>query len=103
MNEDYLWDRSGAPDPEIARLEELLAPLAHDRREVRLHADQFVRRKPDTTRTSRWFGGALLAASILVMVGGVSLAFLTRPAGPSFDVAGLDGVTRLPVGGWLET
>ena len=28
MSDDYLWDRSGAPDPEIARLEELLAPLA---------------------------------------------------------------------------
>ena len=33
MNEqderDYLWDRSG-DDPEVARLEQLLAPLAHD-------------------------------------------------------------------------
>lgn len=26
---DYLWDRSGEPDPDAARLEELLAPLAH--------------------------------------------------------------------------
>lgn len=26
---DYLWDRSGAPDPDVARLESLLAPLAH--------------------------------------------------------------------------
>ena len=26
MNEDYLWDRSGPPDPEIARLERTLAP-----------------------------------------------------------------------------
>ena len=28
MNEDYLWDKSGEPDSEIARLENLLAPLA---------------------------------------------------------------------------
>jgi hypothetical protein len=28
--EDYLWDRSGEPDPEVAALEKLLAPLAHD-------------------------------------------------------------------------
>ena len=111
MNEDYLWDRSGAPDPEIARLEELLAPLAQQTpgaRDfspalVRLPAPSGVEGKPDTTTTSRWFGAALLAASILVMVGGVSLAFLTRPAGPSFEVDGLDGVTRLPVGGWVET
>ncbi|MBS1119532.1 MAG: hypothetical protein H6Q90_1760 [Deltaproteobacteria bacterium] len=27
---DYLWDRSGPPDPEIARLETLLSPLRHD-------------------------------------------------------------------------
>ena len=110
MNEDYLWDRSGAPDPEIARLEELLAPLAHDVRGVPLpfdsargrQADQ-VRLKPDTTGRGRWFGVALLAASLVVMVGGVSLALLFRPAGPFFEVAGLDGVTSLPVGGWLET
>ena len=29
--DDYLWDRSGRDDPEVARLEELLSPLAHDR------------------------------------------------------------------------
>ncbi len=29
--DDYLWDRSGPADPEVARLEQLLAPLAHDR------------------------------------------------------------------------
>ena len=27
MSDDYLWDRSGPPDPEVARLEELLRPL----------------------------------------------------------------------------
>lgn len=29
MNDRYLWDRSGPPDPEVERLERLLAPLAH--------------------------------------------------------------------------
>ena len=27
MNDDYLWDRSGPPDPDIAALERILAPL----------------------------------------------------------------------------
>src|SRR5882672_1119726 len=27
MNEPYLWDRSGTPDPEISQLEEMLASL----------------------------------------------------------------------------
>src|SRR5262245_9083264 len=34
MNEfqnDYLWDRSGSPDSEVRRLEELLRPLGQDR------------------------------------------------------------------------
>ena len=29
MSEDYLWDRSGTPDPDIARLESLLGRYAH--------------------------------------------------------------------------
>lgn len=29
MSDDYLWDRSGPPDPEIERLERALAPLRH--------------------------------------------------------------------------
>jgi hypothetical protein len=32
MNEDYLWDRSGPPDPEIERLEKTLAPLRYRHR-----------------------------------------------------------------------
>lgn len=31
MKEDYLWDRSGDPDPEIERLEKLLRGLRYDR------------------------------------------------------------------------
>jgi hypothetical protein len=32
MNDDYLWDRSGPPDPEIERLERTLAPLRYRHR-----------------------------------------------------------------------
>ena len=31
MNEDYLWDKSGEPDPEIQRLETLLSALKWDK------------------------------------------------------------------------
>ena len=27
---DYLWDKAGEPDPEVVRLEQLLAPFGHD-------------------------------------------------------------------------
>jgi hypothetical protein len=29
MNDDYLWDKSGEPDPEIQELEEILKPLRY--------------------------------------------------------------------------
>jgi hypothetical protein len=32
QNGDYLWDKTGEPDPEVQRLESLLAPFAHDDR-----------------------------------------------------------------------
>jgi len=30
MSDDYLWDRSGVPDPDAEELDDLLGPLAHD-------------------------------------------------------------------------
>ena len=58
MNDDYLWDRSGPPDLEVARLEQRLAPLRYRHRKPRpLHG--------------RWaMAGALLAAAagLLLMV-----------------------------------
>lgn len=38
QDDDYLWDKSGVPDPEVQRLETLLAPLAHDGRVLRVDA-----------------------------------------------------------------
>ena len=35
MKDDYLWDRSGVPDPEVERLERVLAPLRYRHREPR--------------------------------------------------------------------
>ena len=36
MNEDYLWDKSGAPDPEIQELEEILGTLRYQPKPLRL-------------------------------------------------------------------
>ena len=48
MNDDYLWDRSGPPDPDVARLEQALAPLRYRHR-----AD--LLRRP---RTHSWWAAA---------------------------------------------
>jgi hypothetical protein len=59
MNDDYLWDRSGPPDLEVARLEQRLAPL------------RYRHRLPQRPSRVRWvMAGALLAAAagLLLMV-----------------------------------
>lgn len=48
--DDYLWDGSGAPDPEVQRLEALLRPLRHQDRRPR--------------RWTPWLAGAGIAAAL---------------------------------------
>jgi len=55
MNDNYLWDRSGPPDPEIERLEELLAPLRHRARPAAVAA-----------RPRPWRAMAAVAAVVLI-------------------------------------
>lgn len=39
MKDDYLWDRSGEPDPEIQQLEEILGELRYQPRPIEVPAD----------------------------------------------------------------
>jgi len=36
MNDDYLWDRSGEPDPEIQQLEEILGTLRYEPKPLKM-------------------------------------------------------------------
>jgi hypothetical protein len=59
MNDDYLWDRSGPPDLEVARLEQRLAP------------QRYRHRPPRRPSRARWVvAGASMAAAagLLLMV-----------------------------------
>jgi hypothetical protein len=68
MREDYLWDRSGEPDPEIERLELTLQKLRHQPRPLRLPVAR-VSRQPFRNLT------AIAAALVLmVLAGGTWLA-----------------------------
>ncbi|MBV8756693.1 MAG: FecR domain-containing protein [Deltaproteobacteria bacterium] len=94
--DDYLWEKSGAPDPEVARLEALLSPLAHE--------------APLRQPRRRWpYVAAIVAAAAAV-------TFALWPREPSCD--GRSGYAfsgdatcngraasagTLPVGGHLET
>jgi hypothetical protein len=72
MTDDYLWDPTAAPDPEIARLEALLRPLAH--RPAPLRAE-FV--APRTLRNAMrpWIAAA---ATLVLAATGVIVARRTR-------------------------
>lgn len=71
MNEqderDYLWDRSG-DDPEVARLERLLAPLAHD-----APLDELRRRR------KRW---PFVVGGVIALAAAAAIAFVVWPRPP---------------------
>jgi hypothetical protein len=96
VGDDYLWDSSGRPDPEVERLERLLRPLGHDGRPLRLEPAR------------RGFAGLLpLAAAASVALALSALVREPRAAAPGWAVARLDAgaptPSRLAEGQWIET
>lgn len=95
MNSDYLWDKSGEPDPEVQKLENLLAPLGHRAGKMPVWPSPWRRRAPLVLA---------IAASVLVILSAAWL--LRRPRGPAWQVAIVQGkpsVTRLAQGQTLHT
>jgi hypothetical protein len=83
MNDDYLWDRSGPPDPEIERLEKTLAPLRYRHR-----AD--IAGAASTRPRLAW---AAMAASILCAI--AVWQFQARPAAMTgWQIASIEGSAR---------
>ena len=119
MSDDYLWDRSGPADPDVARLEQVLGRL---RREPPMpdwnHALRHSQDEPAAPTSVRRFSLAYLAAAAaLVLACGASLWFARGTAStaePSWAVVRVTGqpvvgreqiveAGRLPVGAWLQT
>src|SRR5262249_27748400 len=108
--DDYLWDGSGDADPDVAKLEELLRPLAHDR-----PMDELRMRRAKRRRAPWIVAGiaAIAAAAVLVVVlrrggspsgceGGDGFEFRAESGAVSCQGASVaEGV--LPVGGVLDT
>lgn len=102
---DYLWDRSGQPDPEVVRLETLLGTLRHTGRAPVLPA-----RAPfGRGRTLAW----LAAAAALLLVAGAAWVAVGMRRG-AWDVRAVEGTPvvdgrpfedrgRLSIGDWLVT
>jgi hypothetical protein len=74
MNDDYLWDRSGEPDPEIQQLEEILGTLRYQPRPLEIPEQQ------QTSRRRFYSPRLAIAAAVAMMVVGLGLWIgLNRP------------------------
>lgn len=117
MNEsdDYLWDRRGPADPDVARLEQLLSPLAHD-----APLDELRLRKARRRRIGPWLVGGIAVAAAIALVAwwrwpapGVPPVYACGVAASGFAFQGLGGPVAcggadtasgvLPVGEVLDT
>jgi hypothetical protein len=100
MKDDYLWDGSGEPDPEVQKLEKVLGRFRHDRPAP--FFEHVVEVRPAKTRPrflnfplSLAFGAA---AAILLVAVTLILFLRSRPVpnlGPAWDVARLEGAPRV--------
>lgn len=99
--DDYLWDRSGTPDPEIQRLESLLAEFRHTERPLVLPAGApIMLSKPRGLLVQMPWLPRLAAAAVILLALGVGLLLSRRPAiapdiGPGWNVANLAGAPQI--------
>ena len=70
MNDDYLWDRSGTPDPEIERLESLLSRYQHKEGELRPGGVVRASGAP-----LRWLA---IAAALVLIIAVLAITFTQR-------------------------
>ena len=95
MDNDYLWDRSGPVDPEIARLERLLH--GHAQVDVPRRARVVPKALP-RMRRRRWRAALAAAAMLAVCVLGMRAWFLQRlhwDAGEPWQVLAQQGDVRI--------
>jgi len=77
MNDDYLWDKTGQPDPQIQQLEEILGTLRYQPRPLAL------------PQKRNYFPLLAIAASLLLalLAGGIWLRVRTRDQVPQQQAA----------------
>ncbi len=103
MNDDYLWDGSGEPDPEVQKLETTLGRYRHTQAAPAF--DPVTELRPVKVRMRFFnlrFSFQLAAVAATVVIAATLFYFLRRPnapidSGPSWEVARLEGTPRI---GW---
>ena len=88
MNDEYLWDRSGTPDPEVERLENLLGRFRPRAAEFEFPA------AASSASRSRWAGWWRAAAAVVLLLGSIwLLRALTGRA--AWTIASVEGSARI--------
>jgi len=84
VSDDYLWDKSGEPDPTVVALEELLGPMGHDASTPMMTTtattthgatDERQRRKEARAQASRAYWKVLAAVFVLMVLGFAAYRF----------------------------
>jgi hypothetical protein len=90
MKDDYLWDRSGKPDPEIQQLEEILGTMRYQPRALEIPAQV----SPDRRRG--FFPRMAIAAALAAtLVGAAAWFLLQNPStGGNLESASGSGTTQ---------
>jgi hypothetical protein len=98
-DDDYLWDRSGPADPEIARLESVLAPYAlRAGRGVRTSVPSPRVQAPHARRRARWPAALASAAVLAMFVVGIAGWYRHRlqwPEGRPWQLSAVNGEARI--------
>jgi FecR protein len=103
MSENYLWDATGTPDPEIQRLESLLADFRGAEPPLVLPAESGAARSKFRAVFVQLLSLPRLAAAAAVLIAvGLTLFFTLRPksapdTGPAWEVANLQGEPQIGV------
>ena len=101
MKNDYLWDGSGEPDPELQRIEKSLARFRYSGRPPEFPAANFLQPKPSRFSffasgwTPRFAAAALFVVALTISVWFLRLSPLPVSNAPVWDVARLSGAPRV--------
>lgn len=101
MKDEYLWDRSGEPDPEIQKLETALGRFGY--REQTPNFSQAALAEPATTwqwwTRMRWNYALAAAAGLALLLMGFGLMRWSQKrdaaAAPGWDIASVDGAAQV--------
>ena len=93
MNDDYLWDKTGQPDPQIQQLEEILGALRYQPKPLALPEDLRV------TRRRNYLPLLAIAATVLLalLAGGIWLRIRPRSEAPKEQAKIVEPAAPKPV------